>query len=307
MFLPVVSPRPEILFAVTSYTGNGGTQSIVTGQNQAAGGLVWGKGVDTTYNHALFDTNRGAYRMLRSDTTIGEDFEGGSLTSFNSNGFSLAGQAYMNENTASQIAFSWLEQAGYMDVVTYTGNASNRTISHNLATVAPSLMIIKGRSVAENWIIYHASLGNTSYAVLNSTSAALTSQPTIWNNTTPTSSVFSLGTASHVNQSGQTYVAYLFAEKAGKSKFGMVSGNGSARTISGFGFRPKLMLYKDVTTSAYGWFMLYEQSGTLYELQANGTDARSTSTIWTFTNDGFTLTGAAQNQSGRTYIYAAWG
>lgn len=300
------------LFAVTSYTGNGGTQSIVTGQNQAAGALTWIKNASSgSLFHFLFDTSRTATKYLSSNTSNAEVTAANSLTSFDSNGFSVGNAANVNENSNNIVAFSWLEQAGYMDIVTYTGNGSNRTISHDLAIVAPSLMIIKERSSSEDWIIYHASLGNTSYAILNSTSAASTSQPTVWNSTTPTSSVFSLGTSTGVNQSGQTYVAYLFAEKAGKSKFGAYSGTGSTNSITGLGFAPSVVLIKRTTSTGGNWQLFYNVQTTPVLLIPNNTNAAVSGGFSRLTglSDGFRLDNAdgVTNASGSTYIYAAWG
>lgn len=300
------------LFAVTSYTGSGSTQSIVTGQNQAVGALDWIKRTDSASTEMIaIDTARGGSKYFRTADTGAEiDFTSGKECAFLSNGIQVNsnGDGYTNTSAGAYVALSWLEQAGYMDVVTYTGNGSNRTISHDLAIVAPSLMIIKERSSSENWIVYHSSMGNTSYAVLNSTAAASTSQPTVWNSTTPTSSVFSLGTSTGVNQSGQTYVAYLFAEKSGKSKFGTYSGTGGSNALSGFGFTPKMVLIKR-TNSTSDWTIAYKDSGTDYVIYANTTDARiSASGIVSLDSDGFTLgVSSTVNASGSTYIYAAWG
>ena len=303
------------LFAVTSYTGSGSTQSIVTGQNQAVGALDWIKRTDSASTEMIVvDTARGGSKYFRTtDNGLELDFTSGRECAFLSNGIQVNsnGDGYTNTSAGAYVALSWLEQAGYMDVVTYTGNGSNRTISHDLAIVAPSLMIIKERSSSEDWIIYHASLGNTSYAILNSTSAASTSQPTVWNSTTPTSSVFSLGTATNVNQSGNTYVAYLFAEKAGKSKFGSYSGTGSTNSITGLGFAPSVVLIKRTTSTGGNWQLFYNVQTTPVLLIPNNTNAAVSGGFSRLTglSDGFRLDNAdgVTNASGSTYIYAAWG
>lgn len=293
------------LFAVTPWTGNGSTQSIVTGQNLSAGGMVWGKETGATGNHEICDTARGATKNLYPNLTLDEQTRN-SITAFNSNGFSVGTGDGLNGNGDSLIGFSWLEQAGYMDVVTYTGDGANRTIAHNL-TVTPKLILVKCRSSASSWVVGHESMTWTKWMQLENT-AAQQNATSEWNNTDPTSSVFTVGTSSDVNANLGTYVAYLFAEKAGKSKFGSYSGTGGSNALSGFGFTPKMVLIKR-TDSTSNWTIAYKDSGTDYILYANTTAARiSASGIISLDVDGFTLgVSSTANTSGGTYIYAAWG
>ena len=127
--------------------------------------------------------------------------------------------------------------------MTYTGTGSAATIGHGLG-VAPKMIIVKGRNATIEWLVYHASLGATQYITLNTTGAAA-SAASAWNNTAPTSSVFSVLSAGSTNFSGRTYVAYCWAEIAGFSKFGSYTGNGSADGLFVYtGFRPKWILIK---------------------------------------------------------------
>ncbi len=294
------------LFAATSYTGNGGTQDIITGQNLVAGGLVWGKETGATGNHEVADTARGANLNLYPNLTLAEQTRN-SITAFNANGFSVGTGDGLNGNGDSIVAFTWLKQAGYMDEVLYTGNTTNRTINYDLG-VAYKLGIFKQRSGSGKWIVYHESLGATKFLTLNETTAAVT-DPQQFNNTAPTSSVFSLGTSGDVNVSGGTYVAYLFAEKAGKSKFGSYTGTGASNAITGTGFTPKLVMIKR-TDSTGDWMIAYNNGTAIVMLKANTSDAafNKSGYIDTFDANGFTvLTNTAVNASGGTYIYAAWG
>ena len=197
--------------------------------------------------------------------------------------------------------------------MSYTGTGSASTIGHGLSST-PQVYIIKNRTNARNWQSYHEPLGNQAYLRLNTTGAVSTSA-SIWNNTSPTSSVFSIGTSAFdaVNASGDNYIAYCFAEKKGFSKFGSYTGNGSADgTFVYTGFRPAWVLIKP--SSAVGSWYLFDSTRNAYNvtnsrIKVDGSDAES-SNIDTLdiTSNGFKLrdTNAAWNGSGDTYIYMAF-
>jgi hypothetical protein len=141
---------------------------------------------------------------------------------------------------------------GFFDVVAYTGTGANRTVSHNLGA-APELMIVKKRSAADNWVVYAGDA--TDYLILNST-AATADLDTMWNDTAPTGSVFSLGTNDDVNGNTARFIAYLFATLPGISKVGSYTGNGSNQTINcGFTTGARFILIKrtDSTGDWYVW------------------------------------------------------
>jgi hypothetical protein len=197
------------------------------------------------------------------------------------------------------------------DVVCYTGTGSNATFSHNL-TVAPEMMIVKRRDTSGTyWTIYHASLGNTQRIFLNTNDIAETA--TAWNNTTPTTSVFSVGTNSAVNASGSTYVNYLFSSLAGVSKVGSYTGTGALLTVNcGFTSGARFVLIKS-TDNYTDWFV-YDSargitSGNDPYLLMNSTAAEVTGTNYVDTDStGFKVTAAAPaglNASGGTYIFLA--
>jgi len=119
-------------FSTTLYTGNGGTQSIVTRKNNAAGSLTWIKQRTGGASHRLFDTVRGATKYLQSNDTLGEATDATTLSAFNSTGFSLGANTTVNANSEDYVAWTFLEAAGFFDIVSYTGNNSARTIAHNL-------------------------------------------------------------------------------------------------------------------------------------------------------------------------------
>ena len=180
----------------------------------------------------------------------------GKGTSFSSmTGFYVGNSASTNLNQASttQLAYAFKRAPSFMDVVMYSGTGANRTVTHNL-TVAPEFMMVKRRDTATDWYVYSSSTGATKFIVLNSTAAPVTAT-NAWNNTTPTSTVFTVGTAGEVNNSAGTYVAYLFATLAGISKVFSYTGNGSSQTINcGFTGGARFVLIKR-TDSTGNWFV----------------------------------------------------
>jgi hypothetical protein len=198
-------------------------------------------------------------------------------------------------------------------VVTYTGTGANATVGHGLG-VAPSMVIVKPRSTTGNWSIWHTKLTSGAYALFFNTDAQ-GSYPTIWNSTIPTSTVFSIGTASGTNVSGQTQVAYCFAAVAGYSAFGSYTGNGSTDGPFVYtGFRPRFVMIKR-TDSANNWVM-FDTSRDTYNAVVNTLSADSTNSEATFgagynidfLSNGFKPrnTTGAENASGGTYIFMAF-
>jgi hypothetical protein len=157
--------------------------------------------------------------------------------------------------------YSFRRAPGFFDVVCYTGTGVNRTVTHNLG-VAPELLIIKGRDITFGWATYAAPLGIANYVALQSTNASAADPGNVlWNNTAPTSTVFSVGTNATVNNSGNNYVAYLFASCPGVSKVFSFTGNGSSQTINcGFTGGSRLVLIKR-TDSTGNWVIFDSARG----------------------------------------------
>jgi hypothetical protein len=329
----------------TLYTGNGSTQTIV---NQALfkPDFVWIKNRSSTRSHLLYDSVRGAGLVIQSNSTNAEQGNSGDLlASFNSNGFTVnntfssgtndssngsaltfvgwqwqAGQGSSSSNTSGSITstVSVNATAGF-SVVTYTGTAANATVGHGLG-VAPKMIIFKGRSSTFDWMVYHTSLGNTNYLRLNQTNASAASS-SAFNNTSPTSTVFSLGDGSLGNNGSSTQVAYCWAEIAGFSKFGSYVGNGSADGPMIFlGFKPKFIITK-ITTSADEWITLDSARSDVANANTNdqvlnpySSAAESSGSSYgnplavDFLSNGFKIRGTqnANNNSGSTFIYMAF-
>ena len=201
------------LFSTYLYEGNDSARSINNGIDLAGeGGMVWFKNRDDSADHDIYDSVRGVTKRLESNTNNAEATENTTqdLTSFNSNGFSLGAAGWSQTNWPNKDIASWTfrKAPGFFDIVTYTGNGSNRTISHNLGSV-PGMIVVKNLDEAEHWNVYHRSTTAEKYLQLSSTAVAVDVN-TLWNDTEPTASVFSVGTDAGVNKNGIDYVAYLF-------------------------------------------------------------------------------------------------
>ncbi len=253
-------PEPTIrrgnqYFNAVTYTGTGAARSVTGAGFQPD--LVWIKNRSAAISHGLNDSVRGAGKFLYSNLTDAEGNFPTDFASFDADGFSLgsATGAVTNTNGSSYVAWQWKEGATQgFDIVTYTGTGSNTTVAHNLG-VAPRMIIFKRRSAIANWAVYHASIGNTGALALDLTIATDTNVA-YFNNTSPTSSVFTVGTGNSVNASTSTYVAYLFAEVAGFSRFGSYTGNGSTDGPFVFtGFRPKFILTHRTDGSGSNWII----------------------------------------------------
>jgi len=309
-------PTPTILkgnqyMDATTYTGTGVTRSV-TNSGSMQPDLVWVKTRSISNSHQLTDSVRGASLALASDLTLAE--YAGEISAFNSNGFQVTGGANAtNGSGVTYVGWQWKEGATQgFDIVTYTGTGANRTIAHNLG-VAPSMIIFRARSIVENWPTWHKNLTAADYVLTLNTTNAQASVPSVMNSTAPTSSVFSVGTSAGSNSNGATYVAYLFSEVAGYSKFGSYTGNGSTDgTFVYTGFRPRWVLIKCSSAAGTGWYV-YDTVRNTYNvmdlyLRPDVSDAETTFTTLDCLSNGFKLrTSNSQfNGSGSTYIFAAF-
>ena len=251
------------VFSIDVFDGNGSSQTITNGIDLAGeGGMVWGKTRTTTVNHTITDTERGVDKELFTNSTDPEVTRStgtGSVTAFNSNGFTTnATNGFINYSGHNACSWTFRKCPGFFDVVTYTGNGTGGlSISHNLGSV-PGFIMVKRLSGYDGWFCYHRSLGNTKMFALNSSGAPGTAT-VYWNDTSPTSTTFTVGTDTAVNANGETYVAYLFAHNDGS--FGEDSDEavikcgsfeGAAGTNVNLGFEPQWILVKRIDGS-YNW------------------------------------------------------
>ena len=308
--------KPSSYMDVKLWTGTGASNTI-SGFGFSPD-LVWIKRRSgTAISHALLDTVRGANKVIYSNLTAAEDTYTDNLTAFNSDGFTLGTDnswGGVNASTHTYVAWCWDESAtpGF-DIVTWTGDgAASRNISHGLG-VAPKMIISKTRTIAGGdagyWDVYHASLAAQNTLFLHTTGAA-TSAPTVWPSA-PTSTVFTVGNGSGVNVSGSTYVAYLWSEVAGFSKFGSYTGNGSTDGPFVFcGFRPRWVMVKRTDTGGYDWEMYdsarADSNVIGNRLWANLSSAETSATRIDFLSNGFKIRDSGGQVNGGTIVFAAF-
>ena len=327
---PYTSSTTSLSVVTPSYTSTASsltssTTALVEGPGK--GGLVWTKVRNSANSHCLFDTVRGVSgpSWLISNTASAAVSSFDQITGFLSNSYSLGGDGlYGNVNVNGSTYASWTfrEQPRFFDIVTYTGNGANRTIAHNLESV-PGCIMVKRLDATADWQVYHRSLANTQYMVLNSTVGVATGA-TRWNSTTPTSTVFSLGTDATVNANGGTYVAYIFAHNAGGFgatgadnviSCGSYTGTGSTNNIT-LGYEPQWLLIK-VASGFFNegaWLLMDTMRGLpgvegqdARRLFPNASSAENGASTCRVTSTGFQVSDGSDeiNNSSNTYIYIA--
>jgi hypothetical protein len=267
------SPFIEDVFSTYLYTGNGSTQTITNDIDlDGEGGLTWIKSRSASTDNQLFDTVRGATNELISNSNAAQAADADTLTAFNADGFSLGADSNTNTNAATYCSWSFRKQPKFFDVVTYTGTGSARTIAHNLGST-PGMIIVKRTNTTGSWFVYHRGTNGgvnpqNYYTTLESTAAQIPAT-SAWNDTAPTSTVFSVGTTSGVNASGSTYVAYLFAHDAGgfgEAGTDNVISCGSFTTDSGgngsanLGYEPQWVMIKR-SNSTGNWLLMDNMRG----------------------------------------------
>lgn len=321
--------KPSDYFNTKLYSGNSSTQSI-SGINFKPD-FVWIKARNQAYNHFLFDIARGVQKRIKTNSTDAESTVTG-LTSFDTDGFSLGSNVDMNGSGVNFASWNWLASnttasntdgsisstvsvnttSGF-SIVSYTGTGANATIGHGLG-VAPKVVIIKNRDSAVNWMMYNEAFGDNTKALSLNSTAALDTSANFFNSTSPTSTVFSVGT--NANTGGASnFIAYCFAEKQGFSKFGSYVGNGSTDgTFIYTGFKPSMIIVK--RTDSLGSWRMWDNKRNPYNLtdtnlrpNTSDTDDTSGNQIDMLSN-GFKIRATVNigdtNASGGSYIYMAF-
>ena len=332
----VIIAQGNKVMDATTYTGTGATQNV-TNSGSMQPDIIWIKSRSGATNHTVYDSVRGLNASpgspgLFTNLTNAESISTNTVSAALSNGFTISGTAStLNTNGATYVGWQWQAGKGTtssntdgsitstvsvnasagFSVCTFTTHASGTgTFGHGLG-VAPKMVILKPRTSVSNWSVYNENIGNTKYMQLNTTIAAATST-NAWNNTSPTSTVFTLG----VNWAGAfTVVAYCWAEIAGFSKFDSYTGNGSTDGPFVYtGFRPKWVIIKSSTNGTTSW-QIYDSNRNSYNvannvLFSNLSDAEVSSSVVNvdFLSNGFKCRGTNTNinSNGATYIYAAF-
>ena len=334
-FTPI--DKSTLHFNTKLFVGNGSTNAITGVGFQPD--LTWLKSRSGGNDHQLYDVVRGVTKYLRAESNDAEGTAATGLTAFNTDGYTLGSAGTTNNNSANMCSWNWkagnsagssntdgtinttstsVNTTAGFSISKYTGTGANATVGHGLG-VAPKAILMKNLDTTSNWIVYHHGIGNTKAVYLNDTSAQDTSS-VFFNDTTPTSTVFSLGN-SNANANGDACVAYCFAEKLGFSKFGYYQGNGSTNGPMIYtGFKPGLVITKRVETAA-AWIMMDNKRPTvnsvsielnpinaLFEANTSSAEASSSSYNVDYLSNGFKIrnTNNVFNNSSGSYIYMAF-
>ena len=324
---------PSAYFKVQLYTGDGSTPSITFDDTDTdmQPDLVWIKNRDATDSHCLFDAVRGATEMLNPDTDTAEVTDADTLTSFDSDGFALGADVKVNTNTEKYVSWNWkangtgssntdgsinttatsANTTSGFSISTYTGTGSAATIGHGLGSI-PKMIILKSRGASNIFAVYNigmTSAPETDFMKLSRPDAT-SDLDIIWNDTAPTSTVFSVGTLTDVNDSGDTNVAYCFAEKQGFSKFGAYEGNGNADGPFVYtGFRPALVMTKSVDSTSSWHIFDNKREGYNVDndpLVAEVNTAEATTDMIDLLSNGFKFRTSSDPNVAETYIYMAF-
>jgi hypothetical protein len=317
-------------FNTKLWSGNGSSQALTGVGHQTD--MVWIKSRTDTRKHNLYDVVRGVQKRIVPNDSVAEDTVPG-ITAFGTDGFTVGSETDTNGSSRNFVGWSWSAGASAgsanndgsvastvsvnttagFSIVKWTGTGATATVGHGLG-VEPSMIIIKNLTASRDWLVYHKKLGNTNGIYLDLNLASTTSS-NFFNNTSPTSSVFTVGTDTDANDSSDDTIAYCFAEKTGYSKFGSYTGNGNADgTFVYTGFKPALVIIKRTdSSSGANWLLLDSVRSDINivneNLFANLNDAETSTERCDFLSNGFKLrqTGTTVNGSGASYIFMAFG
>ena len=313
-------------FNTVLYTGNGGTQSITSLNFEPD--LIWIKERSGSEWHNLFDSVRGSNKSLYSNETSSEATSSNKLTSFDTNGFSLGTDNNVNKASSTFVAWNWKAggaavsntdgtitsqvsanvDAGF-SIVKYTGSSPNQTVGHGL-DATPEFIVVKNMDTTGNgWATQSPFSGGADYhMMLNLTQEAKNNVDWIWNDTEPTSTVFSIGQNGITNTSGNNYIAYCWHSIPGYSKVGSYVGTGATGNVQYVGFEPSFVMIK--STGIESWYMMdNKRLNGVYsdQLYANLSNSEGTGQHVDFTSSGFQLdtTDGGVNSGSASYIFIA--
>jgi hypothetical protein len=327
---------PSAHFQTATYTGSNNQSITNDGNSDLQPDFVWIKRRSNADHHNLTNSSLGVNKQLLSSSSNAEQSRTDQIQSFNTDGFTLGtdGAGYTNSPGNTYVGWQWKANAGTtssntngnitstvqanttagFSIVTYTGTGSTGTVGHGLGVV-PSVMIIKNREYAASWVVYHKDIHADAeeYGLRLNNLNARESNSGFWNNTAPTSSVFTIGGNAGVNNGDNTdtLVAYCFAEKQGYSKFGKYTGAGSGSPFVYTGFKPALVICKRID-STNDWGIVDSKretyNGATKTLFADLTNAESSTYTVDLLSNGFRPASnhSIFNQSGGSYIYMAF-
>ena len=331
---------PSAYFQTLLYTGDGNDNRnlVNTGNSDLQPDWIWNKRRDNTGNHFIFDSSRGVSKIIVTDTNEAESTNTNQLQAFQTDGFQLGSDNGSNGSSRTMVAWQWKANGGTttsftesgdnpggtyqanqtagFSIVRFIGTGANGTVQHGLG-VAPQVIIHKRTdSGSSNWITYHNSIGTGHNVFLNLTNAKDSDGALYFQNTAPTSSVFTAGGYSQLNENDSPTIAYCFAPIQGYSKFGSYTGNGNADGPFIYtGFKPAWVMIKrtDSTSSWHMWDNKREDydgnpNDSALRADADGAENDTTDYSIDFLSNGFKLRNASDldNNSSGTFIYMAF-
>ena len=321
-------------FNTVLYTGNGSTQSITGVGFQTD--FNWIKNRANTNNHSLIDVVRGIPQTLRCDVTSPETTDTGTITSFDSDGFSMSGtNGKVNTNGDTYASWNWkangagssntdgsisstvsVSATSGFSIVSYTGTGSAGTVGHGLGST-PKMIIIKNITQVTDWVVGHQEADTSNpwnkYLQLNDPTVPLDSP--VFNDTAPTNSVFSVGADGKTSSGAGSHIAYCFADVQGYSKFGSYTGNGNADgTFVYTGFKSSFILLKKSSGAGTDWYIFnnkspgYNDNNKSLRANTSATEASASGYSMDILSNGFKIrtSNTALGESGATYIYMAF-
>ena len=324
--LELLAPAAYVddLFSTVLYEGTSDPRTIENGINLSGeGGLVWVKNRTAGYEHSLFDTERGVGKYLVSSANYPETTNTTRLSAFNSDGFSLGNDPMTSDYENDFVSWTFRKAPGFLDIQTYTGTGVAHDIAHNLGSV-PGMIIIKQTGSERQWFIYHRGMGAYNNINLDSVFGQQGGS-TVWNNTDPTATHFTVGTGPGVNNNGGQYVAYIFAhddQSFGANgdeaiiKCGTYTGTGGSGLNVDLGFEAQFVLVKNINNNGSNWIIFDNMrgmdDGRRIQIYPNSAEAEFTGLqssipglVATATGFKTDLGNSWFNQSGSTHIYMA--
>ena len=323
-------------FNTVLWNGNAASSKSVQGVGFSPD-LVWLKMRSSSGAHFLYDTVRGATKGIMSNLTDQETTFSDGLTAFDTDGFTVGSRSNHNGSGSTNVGWCWDAGTGSassnsngtitssvkanaargFSIVTYTGNGTNGTVGHGLSA-APTWIIVKNRDDSDNWAVWHTGIPITKFLRLNDDATAATPTNARWNDTAPTSTVFSVGDTStgdnEVNASGDDYVAYCWTDISGYSKMGSYTGNGSSGQTITTGFKPAWIMIKRTDNGDNNWHIVDNTRNAAGQLNnalfadSNGSEGSGTDNQISISSTGFSLLSGdgRTNNTGHAYIYMAF-
>jgi len=326
---------PSAYFKVQLYTGNGSANHAITFDDTDTDmqpDLVWIKNRDATDSHCLFDAVRGATKLLPPDTNGAESTDTDTLDSFTSDGFQVDADVKVNTNTEKYVAWCWkangtgsANTAGSINTTatsanttsgfsigSYGGNSTGgATVGHGLGAV-PTMMVVR-QTGEGGWIVYNRDMDTSSpedFFIKFELADARTDSALKWNDTAPTSTLFSLGSGTDTNGSSRTYMAYCFTDIQGFSKCGSYEGNGNADGAFVYtGFRPAFVMTKSIDSESAWHIFDNKREGYNVDndaLEADDTTVEATADQIDLVSNGFKCRIATDPNVAETYIFMAF-